>query len=143
MPIPGKHGISKSAAGIGEAQHRGAAFPDSELASGVNARRSNPEQWLTICVGELDHRDPSRPDRKASPDYPLSCALTISLRRVGTERRDKNSRCRKDQGVNAPYGPAATGGITNRDRVSPSMSPRISWLCVLLSTVNILCGNSC
>jgi hypothetical protein len=39
MPSPGGQGISKSAAGIGEAQHRGAAFPDSELASGVNARR--------------------------------------------------------------------------------------------------------
>jgi hypothetical protein len=75
MPIPGE----QSAAEIGEAQHRGAAFPDSELASGVNARRSNPEQWLTICVGELDRRDRSRPERKASPDYPLSSALTISL----------------------------------------------------------------
>ena len=41
-------------------QHRGAAFPDPELASGINARRSNPEQWLTICLGELDHRDRSK-----------------------------------------------------------------------------------
>jgi hypothetical protein len=67
MPSPGGEKISKSksAAGIGEAQHRGAAFPDSELASGVNARRSNPEQWLTICVGEPDHRDRSRPEWKA------------------------------------------------------------------------------
>jgi hypothetical protein len=37
-------------------------------------------------LGEPDHRDRSRPEWKASPDYPLSCALTISLRWVGTER---------------------------------------------------------
>src|ERR1700686_5810086 len=49
MPSPGGRGISKSAPRIGGAKHRGAAFPDPALASGINARRTNPEQWLTIC----------------------------------------------------------------------------------------------
>ena len=60
MPSPGGQGISKSAPRIGGAKHRGAAFPDPALASGINARRTNPEQWLTICLGELDHRDRSK-----------------------------------------------------------------------------------
>jgi len=30
---------------------------------------------LRSSLGEPDHRDQSRPEWKASPDYPLSCAL--------------------------------------------------------------------
>jgi hypothetical protein len=55
MPPPGGQEISKSAAGIGEAQHRGAAFPDSELASGVNARRRRAIK-KTVDTGRMDAR---------------------------------------------------------------------------------------
>jgi hypothetical protein len=45
-----------------------------------------PRAMADHLLGEPDHRDRSRPEWKASQDYPLSCALTISLRWVGTER---------------------------------------------------------